>query len=26
MGETIEMWVPSDRKGLFGKLFGRRVA
>lgn len=27
MGETVEMSVPSDKKaGLFGKLFGRRVA
>ena len=25
-GETVEMSVPSDKKGLFGKLFGRRVA
>ncbi|GAC1488633.1 MAG: septum site-determining protein MinD [Acetobacteraceae bacterium] len=25
-GETVEMSVPSERKGLFGKLFGRRVA
>ena len=25
-GETIEMTVPSDRSGIFGKLFGRRVA
>ena len=25
-GETIEMTVPSDRRGIFGKLFGRRVA
>ncbi|MDQ2804048.1 MAG: septum site-determining protein MinD [Pseudomonadota bacterium] len=25
-GETIEMQVPADRRGLFGKLFGRRVA
>ncbi|MCQ8783369.1 septum site-determining protein MinD [Mangrovibrevibacter kandeliae] len=26
MGETIPMAVPTDRKGLFGKLFGRRAA
>jgi len=26
MGEAVAMSVPSDRKGLFGKLFGRRVA
>lgn len=25
-GETVEMQVPADRRGLFGKLFGRRVA
>jgi septum site-determining protein MinD len=25
-GEVIDMTVPSDRKGLFGKLFGRRAA
>ena len=25
-GETVEMTVPSDRRGLFSKLFGRRVA
>ncbi|WP_026873632.1 septum site-determining protein MinD [Inquilinus limosus] len=25
-GETVEMSVPSDRKGIFAKLFGRRVA
>ena len=25
-GETVEMSVPSEKKGLFGKLFGRRVA
>src|SRR5882757_7976498 len=25
-GETIEMSVPSDKKGIFAKLFGRRVA
>src|ERR1700710_1903478 len=25
-GETVEMSIPSDRKGLFGKLFGRRGA
>ncbi len=25
-GETLEMQVPSDRKGLLAKLFGRRVA
>jgi septum site-determining protein MinD len=26
MGETIEMTVPTDKKGLMGRLFGRRVA
>jgi len=26
MGEEIEMTVPSDKVGLFGKLFGRRAA
>lgn len=26
LGEKLEMSVPSDRKSLFGKLFGRRVA
>jgi septum site-determining protein MinD len=26
MGEDIEMTVPSDKVGLFGKLFGRRAA
>src|SRR5689334_21026896 len=25
-GETVELTIPSDRKGLFGKLFGRRAA
>jgi septum site-determining protein MinD len=25
-GEDIDMTIPSDRKGLFGKLFGRRAA
>jgi septum site-determining protein MinD len=25
-GETLEMVVPNDRKGLIGKLFGRRAA
>ena len=25
-GEALEIVVPSDRKGLFGKLFGRRAA
>jgi septum site-determining protein MinD len=25
-GEALEVIVPSDRKGLFGKLFGRRAA
>ncbi|HZH50446.1 MAG TPA: septum site-determining protein MinD [Microvirga sp.] len=25
-GETVEMTIPSDRKGLLGKLFGRRAA
>ena len=25
-GETVEMQIPGERKGLFGKLFGRRVA
>lgn len=26
LGESLEMSVPSDKKSLFGKLFGRRVA
>ncbi len=26
MGETVEMVVPSDKKGLIGRLFGRKVA
>ena len=26
MGETLEMTVPSNKKGLIGRLFGRRVA
>ena len=26
MGEKVAMSVPGDKKGLFGKLFGRRVA
>jgi septum site-determining protein MinD len=26
MGETVDMVVPSDRKGLMGRLFGRKVA
>ncbi len=26
MGETVKMSVPGAKKGLFGKLFGRRVA
>jgi len=26
MGKTVEMTVPSDRKGLLGRLLGRRVA
>jgi len=26
MGEDIEMTIPTDRQGLFGKLFGRRAA
>ena len=26
MGETVEMVVPSDRRGLMSKLFGRKVA
>ena len=26
LGETIEMTIPGERRGLFGKLFGRRVA
>lgn len=26
MGETVEMSIPSDKKGLMGRLFGRRVA
>ncbi|HUZ92084.1 MAG TPA: septum site-determining protein MinD [Methylocella sp.] len=25
-GETLDVTIPSDRKGLFGKLFGRRAA
>ena len=25
-GESVEMAVPSDRRGLFGRLFGRRAA
>lgn len=25
-GEAVEMIIPSDRRGLFGKLFGRRAA
>ena len=25
-GETVEMQIPGERRGLFGKLFGRRVA
>ncbi|WP_445502071.1 septum site-determining protein MinD [Microvirga sp. G4-2] len=25
-GETVEITIPSDKKGLFGKLFGRRAA
>jgi septum site-determining protein MinD len=25
-GETVEMMIPSDKKGLLGKLFGRRAA
>jgi septum site-determining protein MinD len=25
-GETLSMTIPSDRKGLFGKIFGRRAA
>jgi septum site-determining protein MinD len=25
-GEALDMIIPSDRKGLFGKLFGRRAA
>ena len=25
-GETVEMTIPGEKKGLFGKLFGRRVA
>jgi len=25
-GEALDMTIPSDRKGLFGKLFGRRAA
>ena len=25
-GEAVEMIIPSDQKGLFGKLFGRRAA
>jgi len=26
MGETVAMEIPTDKKSLFGKLFGRRVA
>jgi septum site-determining protein MinD len=26
MGEDIEMTIPADKQGLFGKLFGRRAA
>lgn len=26
MGEAVEMTVPTDKKGLMGRLFGRRVA
>ena len=26
MGEEIEMTIPTDKQGLFGKLFGRRAA
>jgi septum site-determining protein MinD len=26
LGETVEMQVPAEKRGLFGKLFGRRVA
>ena len=25
-GETVELTIPTDKKGLFGKLFGRRAA
>ncbi len=25
-GQTVEMVIPGEKKGLFGKLFGRRVA
>jgi septum site-determining protein MinD len=25
-GETVSMFVPSDRKSFFGKLFSRRAA
>jgi len=25
-GETVELTIPTDRRGLFGKLFGRRAA
>ncbi|TPQ43388.1 septum site-determining protein MinD, partial [Prosthecomicrobium hirschii] len=25
-GEAVPMTIPSDRKGLFGKLFGRKAA
>jgi septum site-determining protein MinD len=25
-GETVELTIPNDKKGLFGKLFGRRAA
>jgi septum site-determining protein MinD len=26
MGETVPMSIPSDKKGLLDKLFGRRAA
>ncbi len=26
MGETVEMTIPGDRRGLFGRFFGRRAA
>ena len=25
-GETVALTVPTDRRGFFGKLFGRRAA
>jgi hypothetical protein len=26
LGETVDMTVPTDKKGLMSKLFGRKVA